>query len=631
MKLGVALALALALAAVLAMAPGIALAQGAPQIDVQVETDTVGVGDIVHVDMNATSSDTMPSDARLPTGGAFTVRGENESPTQTHIIINGSRSDRYTLNVEWALEAQRPGTFTVGPPSVAIGGSRYAGKPVTFRVVPAGQAPPRRRRPPPQMQAPFGFSPFDPWKALVPGMDPFDQPPPPAPPPLTTDPKLSLDAPRGAVYFLHATIDKTSAVVGEQVTFSIYEYLDVSATDVAIDEDARDAQVPDFVKHPLLAEDQDAVLAGYAAVGGHTWVVKLVRRWALFPLRAGDLTIGPMHETLVRPRSVARQPRTTEELTVHVTEPPLAGRPQGYGLGDVGRFALTAQVQPRDFEAGSAAGVHVELSGTGNLPSTLTPAAQAGVEWLAPEVHDQVGPVGHDVYGGKRTFDFVVRVNKPGSVDLGSLAVPFWDPDAHKYDVARAVLGSVQVKPAPGALPAETAQPILPDLPEVRDSLQGSSVRRRFADDTAIFWIAGVAAWPLAFGLAVGGRSLGRRAYRVWRGRKTSPAADLKERVALAHVACGGKDAREADAAIVRVLEAATVVHAGVSVRAAVGGEVVQRLERAVVRHDAAASVADLLRECEAARFSPDTADVLAARDRWVRAQGALRDLEKRA
>jgi BatD DUF11 like domain len=623
---------ALALSAVLALVPRIAAAQSAPQIDVQVETDTVGVGDVVRVDMNATSVDAMPSDARLPVGASFIVRGENASPTQTHIIINGSRSDRYTLTVEWALQAQRPGTFTVGPPSVATGGTRYAGKPVTLHVVPAGQAPPRHRRPPPQMQSPFGFSPFDPWKALMPGMDPFDAPmPSPSPPPLTTDPKLALDAPRGNVYFLHATADKTSAVVGEQVTFSVYEYLDVTATEAAIDEDARDAQVPDFVKHPLVAEDQDAVLAGYASIGGRTWVVKLVRRWGLFPLHAGDLVIGPMRETLVRPRSVARQPRTTETITVHVSEPPLAGRPQGYALGDVGRFALSAQVQPREFEAGSAAGVHVELSGTGNLPSTLTPPAQEGVEWLAPEVHDQLGPVGHDVYGGKRTFDFVVRVNKPGTIDLGSLAVPFWDPDAHKYDVARAALGSVQVKPAPGAPPVETAQPILPDLPEVRDTLQGSTPTRRYADDTPLFWIVGMAAWPLAFGLAVAGSVLGRRVGRAWRGRKTSPSADLKERVALAHAACGGKDAREADAAIVRVLEAATVVHAGVSVRAAVGGEVAQRLERAGIARDAATSVADLLRECEAARFSPDAADLVAARDRWVRAQGALRGLEKRA
>jgi BatD DUF11 like domain len=606
-----------------------ARAQSAPQLRIDVEQDTVGVGDVFSVVMNVTSTENMPGDPRLGPTPGFTVRGQNESPTQTHININGNRSDRYTLTVEWALQAQHPGTFSLGPPSIVVGSSRYTGQPFKMHVVPAGQAPARRPRTPPQTQSPFGFSPFDPWKALMPGFDNLGQEPQ-APPAPTVDPKLALDAPRGSVYFLHATIDKTSAVVGEQVTFSVYEYVDVSATDAALD-DARDAPVPDFVKHPLLRDDQDAVLAGYASIGGHTWIVKLVRRWALFPLKSGDLVIGPMREMLLRPRAVAGQPRNTEELHVHVTEPPAAGRPAGYSLGDVGHFALAAQVQPRQVDAGGAVGVHVELSGTGNLPGMLTPNAREGVEWLAPEVHDNLGPADHDLYGGKRSFDFVVRMNRPGSVDLGTLAVPFWDPDQKRYQVARAALGSVQVAAVAGAAPApEAAEPILPGLPAQRDALQGETPDRPHADDSPLFWIFGVGAWPLAFGMAAGGRVAVRRARRVWEGRRASPTTDLKERVALAHAACGGKDAREADAAIARALEAATVVHAGVSVRAAVGGEVVDRLERAGVGHDAASSVAELLRECEAARFSPDATDVVAARDRWIRAQGAIRGMEKR-
>ena len=84
-----------------------------------------------------------------------------------------------------------PGTFTVGPPSVAVGGARFAGAAVQDprRARGTGAAAPRRG-PPQPMQSPFGFSPFDPWKALIPGFDGLDQAPsPPAPPP-TTDPKL---------------------------------------------------------------------------------------------------------------------------------------------------------------------------------------------------------------------------------------------------------------------------------------------------------------------------------------------------------------------------------------------------------------------------------------------------------
>jgi hypothetical protein len=100
--------------------------------------------------------------------------------------------------------------------------------------------------------------------------------------------------------------------------------------------------------------------------------------------------------------------------------------------------------------------------------------------------------------------------------------------------------------------------------------------------------------------------------------------------MSAANAACRGKDARAVDAAVAHALEAAAIAHAGVNVRGAVGDEVIVRLEGAGVARDAASRVAELLRECEAARFAPDAADVLAARDRWQRAQGAIRQMERR-
>ena len=115
-----------ALAAVLWSSTGIA--QSAPQIRIEVDQDTVGVGDVFAVVMNVTSAETMPGDPRLGPTPGFNVRGQNESPTQTHISINGNRSDRYTLTVQWALQAQRPGTFTLGPASIAVGSARLVSR-----------------------------------------------------------------------------------------------------------------------------------------------------------------------------------------------------------------------------------------------------------------------------------------------------------------------------------------------------------------------------------------------------------------------------------------------------------------------------------------------------------------------
>jgi len=612
----------------------VARAQATVQLQAQADVDTVGVGDVVHLELSVQSGDGMPTDPQPGATPGFVVRGQSSSPSQTHISINGNRIDRFGLTVDWALQAQRVGTFSIGPPTVSVGGSRVAARPVTIHVVPAGQGPQRpqqqNQNPTPFSQAP-GFSPFDPWRGLFPGVDPGAQPQ------VTTDPKLALDAPRGTFYFLHAVADTTSAVVGQQITFSVYEYLDEGAgASIEVDPaDVRDPTAAEFVKHPLLRDDQEAILVGYGSVAGRVWKVNLVRRWALFPLHAGDLVIGPMSVTLLRPRSAAGSKRVTEGLHIRVSEPPVAGRPPGYALGDVGHFSLSAQVTPRDMEQDGAVGVHVELSGTGNVPSAIAPPVRSGVEWLAPEVHEQLGSVGREAntFGGRRVFDYVVRVRRAGDVDLGEVSLPYWDPDQKRYGVARATLGVVHVKPttaSPAASGEAAEQEMLPGLPPPRDTLEGTAPPHAHPDDGRLYWLVGVGAWPALFGIAVAGRATGRRVAGAWRTRKASPATDLRDRVTAANAACDGKDARAADAAIAHALEAAAIAYAGVNVRGAVGDEVIYRLEDAGVARDAASRVAELLRECEAARFAPDAADVPSARDRWLRAQGAIRQLEKR-
>src|SRR5260370_2567609 len=368
--------------AVLAGRP--ALAQVAPQIRTQVDANLVGICDVVHLTVSATSTDPMPTDQQSGPTPGFVERARNPSPSETHFNINGAQTDGDTLTVDFVLQPTRVGTFPVGPPSVAMGHARFPLQAVTLHVVPAGKAPPRRVRPAPQ-PTPFGFSfsPFDPWKGFFPGLDNSGREPA-SPPAVTTDPKLSLDAPRGANFFLHGATDKTAAVIGEQVTLSVYAYFDVDSPEAEIGDDGREVQAVDFVRHPLLREDQQPPLAGFASVAGRTYKVLLLRRWALFPLRSGELTIGPMSLTVLRPRA-ASGPRTTEILNVHVSEPPVAGRPPGFALGDVARFALAAQIQPRRIEHGGAVSVHLELSGTGNVPSTIAPALPQGAEGLPPQ------------------------------------------------------------------------------------------------------------------------------------------------------------------------------------------------------------------------------------------------------
>jgi hypothetical protein len=263
---------------------------------------------------------------------------------------------------------------------------------------------------------------------------------------------------------------------------------------------------------------------------------------------------------------------------------------------------------------------------------SVPPPSRDGVEWLVPEVHESLGSQEHDRFGGKRTLDYVVRLQRAGDVDLGELRLPFWDPDAKAYGIARASLGSVRVKASATPTGQEPPRELLPGLPPARMRLEGFRGARVHSDDSPLFWLLGVVGWPAAFGLAFGAKGLGERVSRIYRHRRTSPAAELRQRVAAAHAASRGKNPRDADAATVRALLAATVAHAGVNIRGAAGGDdVAARLSSAGVSKDAAANVAELLVECEAARFAPDASDVSQAGQRWARAQQVIAALGRQA
>jgi hypothetical protein len=534
------------------------------------------------------------------------------------VTINGRRMASLT----WRLQSTKTGTFKIGPPSVMIGDRKVVGRAVTVKVVPPGQAPP----PKPSRPDPFGsgFSLLDPWKPMAPMPEAEDRVPPGAQP----DAKLGMDAPRGSVAFLHAIVDKTTAVVGEPVVVSTLLYVDAAGPDHIEYSDVHEAPASDFLKQPLVPDDGEAKQVGYALVAGRLWRVLLARKWALFPLKTGDLDIGGMSLAIARPRVVGETKRVSESIVVKVAEPPAAGRPPGYNVGDVGNFAIAADVTPREVERGGAVAVNVTLSGTGNLPSTLAVPARAGVEWLDPQVRDAIGAQGEDKIGGKRTFAYVVRMQQEGDIDLGELRVSFWDPDAKKYGTSKVALDIVHVKP--GATPAAAADPareVLAGMPAMRAERSAAAPARAHLTDTRAYWL-GLGASPLAFAIAFGAHAAVSRVRRRREANAASPARDRKARVAAAEDACGADDARAADAAIARALESAALAGAAVNVRGMRADEVAAKLEDAGVAADAAREVEAILRECEAARFSPDAAGIDASRARWVRAKSALAALE---
>jgi hypothetical protein len=594
-----------------------AAAGGAPELRTQISSDIVSVGNTIQIQLVAmVTGGSRPTDPRPGNIVGFSLRGTSQAPTTQMIIANGVRTDKSGLTTTWTLRADKPGTFTVGPASVVVDGRRYPGQAVRITVLSAGSSTQRPQQ--------GGIDPMDPWKGLF-GLDPGGANDREEEPRVTADPKLSLDAARGQTAFLHATIDKARAVVGEQVTLSVLLYTDAMEREPDFT-DVHEATAGDFLKRSLLDNDSQARYLGAALVGGRLFNVKLIRKSAFFPLKTGTLEIGPMTLSLARRGDVKRE---SELLKVEVTEPPVAGRPAGYAIGDVGRYSLTTEVSPRELERGGAVGVTVDLEGTGNLPAQLAVPTRTGVEWLTPETHEKMGATrGTERFGGKRTFSYVVRIQTAGDVDLGELQLPYWDPDARQYGVARAKLGTVKVKGTGTAAVADAPIDPLPGLPDARPSLAGPRPAARRLGDSPLYWLSlGIA--PLAYPLFAGARSVARRARARRAERAEDPRTEMDARIAEAEARSKDTDAKALDLATARALEASAIACAEVNLRAASSEAAAEKLSHVGLSADDARAVAELHRECQAARFSPEDVPTADARARWTQARGLIKALGK--
>jgi len=247
------------------LVPSVARAQqSVPELHFRADADVVGLGDVFHVTMQALSSGDTPSNPELGSSNGFAVIGISPSTSTQMSIVNGTMSTQRGLTNVWTLRATRLGAFTIGPPTIVVGGTRYRGQSLSIRVVPAGQAP----RPVPQQNS------FDPFAGLFgqlpqmqfPGFDePLQQRQPQLPP---MDPRFALDSARAPLAFLHATIDKPSAAVGEQVTYTVYIYIDTQIGRELDLSDPHEAAASDFVKRSIQADESKLTALGYTEIGG---------------------------------------------------------------------------------------------------------------------------------------------------------------------------------------------------------------------------------------------------------------------------------------------------------------------------------------------------------------------------
>lgn len=403
------------------------------------------------------------------------------------------------------------------------------------------------------------------------------------------------------VIFLRAVADKTKVFVGEQVTLSVYLYYRVQYEM----SERNDPPLAGFLRYALLA-DPTSTTGVMTKVKGERYGARLIERVALVPLRAGELSTGSLKARFKGRQIGSRVLKASNEVIITAEAPPKDGQPPNFMQGDVGRFQISATVAPQKTHQGGSVGVIVKVEGMGNIPPSIKPPVVQGVKWLQPQKKEHITTAASKI-GGSRTFEYVVRLERAGDVDLGTLELPYFDPETKTYSIAKTPLGTVHVEPEAGYVSEDAAaQPTndpLKGLPTFRKKL-GAYTPVQPLVVTMPQFVLGLAAPPLLAFLIMG---LARMRTRMKERSGTAEVqlrGKMKNAMKDAAKADKAKDPRSACAAIERAVHAALEARTGLKTRALRLDELVKEVG-AVLDAKIAEEAKQVLSQCESLRFMP--------------------------
>ncbi len=506
-------------------------ATAAPTVLAEVDRKVVGVGETIQYSITIRSSESITvGSVSAGSVEGFDVIGKQSGQSSSWVPQNGQFVDVATFSVTFTLRAKAIGTYKLGPGRVLISGKTVQTAVQRVEVVAAAKKP---------------RGPFDDL------MDDEPAPPPPAHAP--ADPLAAVDAaPTDAdkrMFFTRLVPSTKTAIVGEQVTLKLFVY----SRDPPKVFVKRPPVLPDFRHVPLGGVDK---MWQKITIGDDVWLYGTLEAFAAFPLRPGKLPIGPSIVETVRELAFGKADQRDVEspdTEVEAVEPPAAGRPPGYVLGDVvADLIVEADVAPRVVTDGHAL-VTLRMKGAGRLdplrPQLSSPAA---VTWTntGDETKTRIDAL---TVVGERKLQIDARFDRTGDLELGEAVIHVWDPKRKGYVTARSALGKVRVNKVAesNALPGAAAPAA---LPPPRGAIGRPGEGRSLAD-RALTWIL-VGGAPLAVVLSQVATSLARRRRERAAQKETDPAEQARRALLEAKNDPIGACTRALD----RAVEAATGV-----------------------------------------------------------------------
>lgn len=393
-----------------------------------------------------------------------------------------------------------------------------------------------------------------------------------------------------------AAVDKSTAFVGEQITYTLDLY------------EARNFLDPHFRSPPtfkdFLTQELPVEEARVESTASLRYRVRPAIRRALFPQRAGTLEIGSADIAIGMRGQVRAAP-----ITIEVAPLPAEGQPPGFSPNNVGRYELRRAVDREALTVGEPFTYTVTIAGKGNI-EIVDPGKWPvieGVRRYDPKVETKLD--GEVMVGGERRYSFLMIPERAGALTIPAHHVDYFDPAEQRYGRATAEPLTLEVGHAEGTPEPSVAASAKPDSNASSEAwapiVAAEAVPRRQPEPpwlTARRWAYGMVAIPI---LAVLGLSVGS----AW--RRFGPDELARARAAARRRRQGWLRTAEESvttgegfhAAVAQLLHAMAVERAGAEGTGLPRPSLLALLERRGVPAADLRELERLLDACDAARF----------------------------
>lgn len=360
------------------------------------------------------------------------LSGPGTSTSSSVQIIGGQVTREVTYSFTYILAATRKGSFTIPPATINHGGRQYTSNAVIIQVTDGGQSAPAG-----QGQQQQGS-------------------------------EEAIDV------FLRATVSNSSPFLGEQIIISYKLYFNNQIA--GHDGFQKISSFPGFwVKN--LFPNQREIPTTTETIKGKQYNVAEIRRFALFPQRAGKIEIQPGEtEISVRVRSDARRKTSdpffdsffndpffssrhrdvskllsSNSLTIDVKPLPTKDKPADFS-GAVGKFSLRSQIDQTEVKTNEPVSIKLTVQGAGNielfdLPRFVFPP---DFEVFDPEIQSDIKVTNSGV-SGTRVFEYLVIPRNPGKFKIRPIEFSYFDLNQNIYVAERTPEYDITVERGDGA------------------------------------------------------------------------------------------------------------------------------------------------------------------------------------